>query len=224
MKPRILVSLEPVAKLAETIPELDDLDIAYACARAGASGLLVAYPSEPVTKESLSRFDRSGLPLLCVQASLQHVDNLTRLGNSPDRFLISDDGRTVQDFASVASLAERLRESHQEIAVLVEPEPKWLKELIRARVQWVVYSTAHLDSAANRAQADDELARLNSVTALARKNGLRVMLIGPMTQHLAASINRLESVEELVPQPTLWQLALRHGWENSLNIFDRWLR
>ncbi|MBK6766323.1 MAG: pyridoxine 5'-phosphate synthase [bacterium] len=224
MKPRVFVSLEPVARLAETIPDLDDLDIAYVAARSGASGLIVANPADGGSRDSLTRFDRPGLPLLCVHASLQHVDNLSRLGNAPDRFLISDDGRTVQDFHSIASLAERLVGSHQEVSVLIEPDPQVLKNLIRARVQWVVFATDRVHHAASRAQADDELARLNLIAALARKSGLRVMLYGPVEQHLAPSFAQLEAVEELVPLPTLWQLALRHGWENSLNIFDRWLR
>lgn len=224
MRPRIFVSLEPAARVGTIIPGLDDLDIAYACARGGAAGLVVSAPTESIARENLSRFDRPGLPLLCMHASLHQLDELGRLGNVPDRFLISDEGRSVIDFVSVSALVERLAGTHQEVAVLVEPDPQVLKQVIRSRVSWVAFSTENLCHSESRVRADDELLRLSSTVLLARKNGLRVMLYGPVEQHLASSLGAMDGVEEIIPHPTLWQLALRHGWEQSLEVFARWLR
>lgn len=224
MRPRIFVSLEPAARVGAIISGLDDLDIAYACARAGAAGLVVSVPADTSVRDSLTRFDRTGLPLLCVHSYLHQLDDLGKLGSAPDRFLVSDEGRSVMDFISISGLVERLVGTHQEVAVLVEPEPQVLKQVIRSRVNWVAFSTESLCHAVTRLGAEDELARLSSAALFARKGGLRVMLYGPIEQHLASSIGALESVDEVVPHPTLWQLAMRHGWEQSVEIFDRWLR
>lgn len=224
MRPRIFVSLEPAARVGAIIPGLDDLDIAYACARGGATGLVVNAPTDAIVRDSLTRFDRPGLPLLCVHASLYQLDDLGKLGTAPDRFLVSDEGRSVIDFVSVTALVERLTGTHQEVAVLIEPDPQVLKQVIRSRINWVAFSTETLCHAESRVRAEDELLRLSSAALLARKNGLRVMLYGPVEQHLAASVASIEGVEELVPHPTLWQLAIRHGWEGAIEKFYRWIQ
>lgn len=223
MKPRVLVSLELYPKVAAVIPGMDDLDIAYACARAGADGLIVSVPTETAHRESLSRFDRPGLPLLCVHATLYQLDNLNALGSAPDRFLISDDGRTVKEFGAVADLKQRLSGTHQEIAVLLDPEPQMIKLAAKAHANWVAFSTTDLQQAESLAQAEQELLRLRSATLLASRNNLRVMFYGDIDRHLAPSLVKLEGLEEIVPTNTLWALALRHGWEQALETFRRWI-
>lgn len=223
MTPRVLVSLELFPKVASVIPGMDDLDIAYACARAGADGLVVGVPSETANRDSLARFDRPGLPLLCVRASLHQLDNLNALGSAPDRFFISDDGRAVKQFDSIADLKQRLSGTHQEIAALIEPEPQVIKSVAKTRANWVAFSTSELQQAESLAHAEQEMLRLRSAVLLASRNNLRVMLYGDVERHLAPSLARLEGLEEIVPTNTLWALALRHGWEQALETFRRWI-
>ncbi len=223
MKPRVLVSLELFPKVAAVVPGMDDLDIAYACSRAGADGLVVAVPAEQSNRDSLSRFDRAGLPLLCVHASLHQLDNLSALGSAPDRYLVSDDGRAVKQFDSIAELKQRLAGTHQEIAVLIEPEPQTIKSAVKVRANWVAFSTTELQRAESLQHAEQELLRLRSAVLLASRNNLRVMIYGEIDRHLAPSLARLDGLEEVVPTNTLWTLALRHGWEQALETFRRWI-
>jgi hypothetical protein len=224
VKPRIFVSLELLPKLAALVPSLDDLDIAYACSKAGADGIIVGVPAEIGSRDSLNRFDRPGLPLLCVHASLHQLDSLSALGSAPDRFLISDDGRPCSKLDAVAELQVRISGTHQEIAALIQPEPQMIKLAARARIHWVAFSTETLQKAETRVEAEQELARLTGASVLASRNKLRVMIYGAMDRHLAPSVAELEGVEELAPTVTLWSLALRHGWEHAIETFYRWIR
>jgi len=223
VKPRILVSLEMLPRISSVVPGLDDLDIAYACAKAGADGLIVGLPSENSNRESLTRFDRPGLPLLCVHAPLHQMDALSALGSAPDRFLITDDGRPCAKLDAVADLQERIAGTHQETAVLIQPEPQMIKLAARTRVEWVAFSSEILQKAETRVEAEQELARLTSASILCSRNNLRVMIYGSMDRHLAPSLARLEGIEELAPTATIWSLAMRHGWEHAIESFYRWL-
>lgn len=223
MKPRVFVSLELYPRIAALVPGMDDLDIAYACSRAGADGIMVNVPTESAGRESLVRFDRPGLPLLCVHSNLQQLHSLPSLGTAPDRFLISDEGRPVMDFDAVTDFKQRVSGTHQEIAVLIEPEPQMLKIAAKARVEWVAFSTSELQNAVSLADAEQELLKLRTVTTLAARNSLRVMMYGDIERHLARSVASLEGVEELVPVNTLWTLALRHGWEKAVETFRNWI-
>lgn len=222
MKPRILVSLEPLPRIAAQIPGVDDLDIAYACARAGAAGIIVGVPADSSNRDSLNRFDRPGLPLLCVHVTTRQIDMLGQLGSAPDRFLISDDGRPLTALDPAAQIKERLNGTHQQVAALIDTEPNLIKLAIRARIEWLAFSTYDLQQSESRHAAEQELARLRTASVLCSRNGLRVMLYGNMDQHLVASMANLEGVEELAPVNTLWSLALRHGWEQAIDIFLRW--
>ena len=224
MKPRIFVSLELLPRLAALVPSLDDLDVAYACSKAGADGLIVGVPADTGHRDSLNRFDRPGLPLLCVHASLYQLDALSALGSAPDRFLISDDGRPCAKLDAVAEWQEKITGTHQEVAALIQPEPQMLKLAARARINWVAFSTETLQKAETRPEAEQELARLTSAAMLASRNKLCVMSYGAMDRHFAPSIAGLEGVDELVPTTTLWSLALRHGWEHAVETFYRWIR
>ncbi|NUO17947.1 pyridoxine 5'-phosphate synthase [bacterium] len=223
MKPRIFVSLELYPRVASVIPGMDELDIAYAAARAGAAGIVVSAGTEAFHKSGMSLFDRPGLPLLCVHASLQQIDSVNSLGNAPDRVLISDEGRPVTHFDPVVEFRARIEGARQEVGVLVEPEPQALKQAAKAGVQWVAFPTATLNESVDANAAQQELLRLRTATMLSARNSLRVMLYGDLEQHLASAAANLEGVEEIVPIHTLWTLATRHGWEQALSIFTRWI-
>lgn len=218
MTPRIGLDLEIGLQIARVLPEIDLLDIAYGAVRGGAQVVLVPV-SAFVTSTAYAPdlFNRPGLPLFSVKSELEDLDRVPGLGVAPDRILIVDQrNRPVVDAARAADMAARVIGTSQEIAVLAQPEPNALKELSRAKIQWVYFSTDTVFQAAGREEAETELARLNSAALAANKVRLRVALIGPTGRHLPSSFASIPFVEEIYPVPDLWSMAFRLGWEQAV--------
>jgi hypothetical protein len=212
------LDLEPGLQIARVLPELDLLDVAYGAVRGGAQIVLVPVTAF-VTSTSYSPdlFNRPGLPLFAVKTELEDLDRIPGLGVAPDRIVVVDErNRTVQDPARAADIAMRVIGSNQEIGILAPPEPSALKDLSRAKIQWVYFSTDPVFNAGSRDEAEAELARLNSAALAANKVRLRVALFGPTGRHLPPSFAAIPFIEEIYPTPDLWSMALRLGWEHAV--------
>jgi hypothetical protein len=223
---RIGLDLEPGLAIARTLPGLDLLDIAYGAVHGGAQIILVpvsAFVTSTAYQPEL--FNRPGLPVFSVKAEERDVDRIPGLGLAPDRLLITGEGsRSVTDAAGTAEAVLRTIGSNQELGILAEPEAAVLKELARARVPWVFFSTEPVYAALSGEEAAMELARLRSAALAAGKLNLRVALYGPTGRHLPPALAALTGVEEIYPAPDLWALALRAGWEGALAEYRDLLR
>jgi pyridoxine 5'-phosphate synthase PdxJ len=113
----------------------------------------------------------------------------------------------------------RIVAAGQEIALLVEPEVSVLKEVSRAKAHWVFFSTETAHHSASLDSALAEFARIQSAAFAASKLGLRIGLHGPTGRQLPSVFQRIDVLEEVVPSPDLWSLALRLGWEGALREY-----
>jgi len=215
---RIGLDLEPGLVISRVLTDLDLLDIAYAATHGGAQSLLAPIAIFGAgTPYSADLFFRPGLPLFMVKAELDELDKVLAMGNAPDRVLVTGDrGRPLQEFDRLTEFAKAVKGFSQEIGALVEPEALALRELARARVQWVFFSTEPLVRAAAHTDAEAELARLTSAAVAAGKLGQRVALCGPTGRHLPSTFASIPHLEEIYPTPDLWNHALRLGWERAL--------
>jgi len=221
MTPRIVVDLEPGVALGKLLPGIDLLDVAYGATRGGARGMLLpisATGRAPLYTADL--FDRPGLPMLIVKCADTELERAAGLGSSPERILVTAErGTVLTDFAALSDHVERSAGSSQEIAALIEAESSHLKSAIRAGVHWVYFPTKRLFECKSLEEAEAERSRLVSAALAASKLNLRVGLFGPAGRHLPASLAAIEGVEEIVPTPDLWTMALRSGWENAVSEF-----
>jgi hypothetical protein len=224
--PRIGLDLEPGMQISRIIPDLDLLDVAYGAVRGGAQIILVPV-SAFVTSTTYSPelFNRPGLPLFAVRTEAEDLDRIPGLGVAPDRVVISGArGSALTDVARVADIAQRVVGVNQEIGMLVAPDPSAIKELSRARVEWVYFSTESAFRAASREEAEMETARLASAALAANRVNLRVALYGPTGRHLPTAFSAMSHVEEIYPAPDLWAMALRLGWEGAISEYRYLLR
>lgn len=226
MTPRIGLDLEPGVQISRIIPDLDLLDVAYGAVRGGAQIILVPV-SVFVTSTTYAPdlFSRPGLPLFAVKTEEDDLDRIPGLGAAPDRVVVTGArGAAISDVGRVADITQRMVGASQDIGVLVAPEPSAIKELSRARVQWVYFSTENVYHAAGREEAEAETARLASAALAANRVNLRVALYGPTGRHLPTSLGAMNHVEEIYPAPDLWAMALRLGWEGAISEYRFLLR
>ncbi len=218
MIPRIALDLEPGLLIARELPDLDLLDVAFGATHGGVQALLVPVSAFGVgTAYSIEHFMRPGLPLLVLKAEIEHMDQVLSLGAAPDRvLLVGDRGRTLLDLSRVAEVVQNTTGFSQEIAALVEPDAASLKDLARARAQWAVFSTESLVRAGSLAEAENEIAKFTSAAVAAGKLNLRVSFYGPTGRHLPSAFASIPNLEEVIPTPDLWNLALRLGWERAV--------
>lgn len=225
MIPRIGLDLEPGLHLARVLPDLDLLDIAYGAVHGGAQIILL-----PVTAFVTSAdytpglFDRPGIPLFAVKSEIADLDRIPALGGAPDRILVTgDSNRSVADITGVGDSLARLLDGDIEVGALIEPEPMAVKDAARARLHWTYFSTERVFEARTPDAAEAELARIASAALAAHHLHLRVALWGPTGRHLPPALAAVPHVEELYPQPDLWSLALRLGWERAVSEYRRLL-
>jgi hypothetical protein len=213
--------LGPGLEIARSLPDLDLLDIAYAASRGGARGILFPLAGfGRTTKYSAELFDRPGLPLLTVSATIDELGTHDGFASAIDRILVTEErGQALRNFNRIAEFRSQLTGAAQELAGLVEPEPTMLKEFARTKAQWVFFQTNHICDAVNVQEAEAELARLSAATLIANKLNLRVALIGPMGRDYSAALASMPHVEEVFPTPDLWLIALRVGWERAIAEF-----
>jgi hypothetical protein len=177
------------------------------------------------SRYSADLFDRAGLPLLIVKCDISDLERAAALGSAPDRILVTAErGRHITEFSMLAGYSSRSSGTHQELAALIEPETSALKELVKAKAQWAYFSTDKIFSSSSLEEADAERARIISAAHAANRLKLRVALIGPVGRHLAPSLASVPYIEEMIPTPDLWYLALRAGWERAVSDFMLWMR
>lgn len=218
MIPRIGLDLEPGLHIARELPDLDLLDVAYGATHGGVQSLLVPVSAFSAgTAYSIEHFMRPGLPLLVLKTEIEHMDQVLSMGTAPDRvLLVGDRGRSLLDLSRVAECVQNTSGFSQEIAALVEPDAASLKDLARARAQWAVFSTESLVRAASLAEAENEIAKFTSAAVAAGKLNLRVSFYGSTGRHLPSAFASIPNLEEVIPTPDLWNLALRLGWERAV--------
>jgi len=226
MRPRIVLDLDPGLTVVRALPNLDLLDIAYGATHGGACGMIASAALFTTgSVGSVGLFDRPGLPLLTVKAEIEEIDRVAAFGQVPDRIvLVGDRGRALSDVSRAVDFVARATGAGQEVGALIEPEPTMLKECARAKMQWVYFSSVTAQAANSSEAAAAEIARIESASAAANKLRLRVAVIGPMGKQLPSAIAAISSVEELVPTPDLWEMALRCGWERAISEFATLMR
>lgn len=225
MSLRIGLDLESGLHFGRILPDLDLLDIAYGAVHGGAQIIMV-----PVTAFVTSAdytpglFSRPGIPLFAVSSEAVDLDRIPALGAAPDRVVIfGDGGHALTDLGGIGTTLTRLQDGNREVGVFVEPEPMTIKDAARLHVNWIYFPTSPLFAARDPEAAEAEIARLTSASLAARHLHLRIALHGPTGRHLPPALAALPHVEEIYPQPDLWSMALRLGWERAVTEYRQLL-
>jgi pyridoxine 5'-phosphate synthase PdxJ len=213
---RLGIDLEPLADLTNLWKHfsLDILDFAYAAASAGAQMLMA--PEAKIERTELALLARPGLPLFVLKVRQVEFTRTMQLAPPADRFfVVSDHGEPLKETDDVIRFGKEAMDSSI-MGTCVEAELDVIRNVARAGMGWVVFSSDTYAHAATPKEAEDELARLSTAVFAAQKFGLRVAMMGAMPPHLLRPLLDIEGIEELYPGPEIWLRALRIGWERAL--------
>ncbi len=221
MIPRLGLDLEPGIHIMRELHDLDLLDVAYGATHGGAETILAPLSLFTVTGAyTPDLFSRPGLPLLAAKVESRDLDRVPSLGGAIDRIVVTGEGnRILPNPGEAAQYARQVAGAGQEVGVFAEPSGAALKELSRARIQWVFFSTEAIFRATQAQEAQDEIAKLSSAALAASRINLRVALWGPTGRHLPTALAAISGVEEIYPVPDLWSMALRLGWERAVSEY-----
>ncbi len=213
---RLGVDLEPLADLAHLWKHfsLDLLDFAYAAASAGAQMLMA--PESKIERTELALLARPGLPLFVLKVRQGEYSRTMQLAPPADRlFVVADHGGALKETEDFARFSKEAMDSTI-LGACVEAELGAIKNVARAGMSWVVFSSDSYAHAATPKEAEDELARLSTAAFAAQKFGLRIAVMGAMPPHLLKPLSDIEGIEELYLGTEIWLRALRVGWDRAL--------
>lgn len=213
---RLGIDLEPLADLATVWKHfsLDLLDFAYAAASAGAEMLMA--PEAKIERTEIALLARPGLPLFVLKVRQGEFTRAMQLAPPADRFfVIADHGGALKETDDFAKFGREAMDPTT-LGACVEAELGAIKNVARAGMSWIVFSSDSYAQASTPKEAEDELARLSTASFAAQKFGLRIAVMGAMPPHLLKPLLDIEGIEELYPGPEIWLRALRVGWDRAL--------